>query len=289
MSQTDCINDIFAVVVTYNSLFQGSDTMRSLNLSLQKTNKRLDILIYDNSPINQHAYYDGLTLDRFKITYLSDISNPGVSAAYNTAAKIAKKHDKKWILLLDQDTNFSENIFDAYTGAISAYSHDIKLFVPILKLKDGRIFSPSRYKLKRGFMLKNISPGLHNLKSLSPVNSGMLIDIKAFFEVGGYNEKVRLDFSDFQFIERFKRSFTTLYVVDSVALQDFSDEEINLNSALSRFKIYNECASQIENKSLADHFIYLGITFNRSLKLVGKFRNLSFIKAWYTHYVKRKN
>ncbi|PTB96812.1 hypothetical protein C9994_05720 [Marivirga lumbricoides] len=277
MNQPDCISDIFAVVVTYNSLFHASDTMRSLDLSLQKINKNLDILIYDNSPINQKEYYDKLTLDRFNITYFSDLSNSGVSTAYNEAAKIAKERDKKWVLLLDQDTNFSTNIFEAYFDAIFKNSHEIKLFVPILKLEDGRIFSPSRYKLKRGFMIKNISPGIHSLKSLSPVNSGMLIDIEAFFEVGGYNEKVWLDFSDFQFIERFRKKFKSFCVLDSIGYQDFSNENINFTDALTRFRIYCDCVIHCEKKGLLDRMIYFALTFSRAVSLSLKYKKIDFI------------
>ncbi len=288
MNQSNCLNDIFAVVVTYNSLFDKSDTMQSLDLALQKIDKKLDILIYDNSPKSYKDHYKKNNLDRFNITYFSDTSNSGVSAAYNKGAEVAKKLGKKWVLLLDQDTNFSPNIMEAYCSAISEYAEDIKLFSPVLKLKDGSIFSPCKYKFKRGFMLKDIKSGLHSLKSLSPVNSGMLIDIEAFFAVGGYNVKVWLDFSDFQFIERYKRNFKKFYIIDSIAVQDFSNESVSLGNALSRFKIYCECARQIEKRTFTGYVIYLGITLIRSLKLIIKFRNFSFIKAWYIHFFKKE-
>ncbi len=76
----------------------------------------------------------------------------------------------------------------------------------------------------------------------------MLVKLEAFHEVGGYNEKVKLDFSDFQFIERFRKVYKTFYVIDIICEQDFSDDEISLPTQAKRFRYYCEGARNIEKE-----------------------------------------
>ena len=51
---------------------------------------------------------DGAELDGFRIHYISDPTNPGVSKAYNVGFELARQLNKKWLLLLDQDTVFPD-------------------------------------------------------------------------------------------------------------------------------------------------------------------------------------
>lgn len=67
---------------------------------------------------------------------------------------------------------------------------NIKLFCPILKTKRGVICSPLSYKYHRGFHVKNIVAGEKGLSKLSPINSGMILDVEAALKCGGYNENV---------------------------------------------------------------------------------------------------
>ena len=67
-----------------------------------------------NSPRAQHINtYDGLI-----INYLHDPENSGVSRAYNVGALHAKKNQRQWILLLDQDTTLPDTFLERYGDAI---------------------------------------------------------------------------------------------------------------------------------------------------------------------------
>ena len=103
---------LIAIVVIYNMELAHSKTFQSLNKALKKKNQILDLMVYDNSP-NKQFHSEEFQLESFQVFYVSDINNPGVSKAYNTGFKRAESMGKKWMLLLDQDTDFPENVFDA--------------------------------------------------------------------------------------------------------------------------------------------------------------------------------
>jgi len=264
------VESLLIIVVLYNIPLEESESFRSIRE--MDTGGGINLFVYDNSKRPQTIKaYDGL-----HITYVHDSKNSGVSKAYNEGAEHARKHKKKWVLLLDQDTALPATLLNSYREATEK-NPELKLFVPVLKLKNGKIFSPCTYRFKRGFYLDTIEKGIHSLQKLSPVNSGMLIDVDAFFEVGGYNDQVKLDFSDFQFIERFRKRYSDFYVLDVNCSQDFSDDEVSLASQANRFGYYCEGARNIEKNGLWVWLQYNTVVFLRAARLGLRYKDLRFL------------
>lgn len=282
---SESIESLIGIVVLYNSSIKASKTLTSINESLLKDAVFLDMIVYDNSTHAEMEDGSISTQGQLNIHYFHDPSNPGLGKAYNFAARYAQKLNKHWILLLDQDTSFPEKTIPAYLSAIIDFP-GIKLFAPLLKLSDDSILSPCRYRFKRGFALKQISPGLQSFDKLSPINSGMLIELAAFEMSGGYNEKVKLDFSDFQFIERFKKKHDQFYLLNVTALQDFSNAETNTEKLNARFIYYCEGAKNSENRSYTDRFSYTLIVFLRATRLVWRTKEFIFYKTFMHHYLR---
>ncbi|VEB96365.1 rhamnosyltransferase [Cedecea lapagei] len=272
---------IMPVVVLYKKQISESESINSI-LDSDDKDEIKDFFVYNNSPSEYTVpnKYNGAN-----IHVVNDYKNSGVSKAYNEGLSYARKLGYTHVLLLDQDTTFPKHSIDVYKNAL-AKSPFINLFSPILKTKNEKICSPLRYKCHRGFTVDDFKPGEYSLEHYSPINSGMLINVEAAVNCGGYNEDVYLDFSDFQFIERFKRYNEKFIVVDLVLLQDFSGEETNVSKLLTRFNIYCECAKRCERNGFNDDFIYFMMVFARALKLVVKTRKLTFIKCFYKKYVR---
>jgi rhamnosyltransferase len=272
------VHGILAVVVIYNCRIEESWTLITLNRSLERISEYLDIVVYDNSLnsdlVNGSVFRKGC----FNIHYFHDPSNPGVSKAYNFAASYGELFKKSWLLILDQDTSFPVDTFSKYISAVKN-NFALKLFVPVLKLADGRILSPARYWCKRGFGLKKISFGLHGFNHLSPLNSGMMISLDAFNAVGGYDERVRLDFSDFMFIERFRRKFDLFFVVDVVGVQGFSDESTDVGVLNERFGWYCEGARNCERESVWDWWQYMVVVVVRASMLAIRTGDVRFYRT----------
>lgn len=265
---------ILAVIVLYNQKLFQSNTFNSLI-----KNSDLDLFIYDNSSIAQHEQSE---FENY--VYIHDSANSGLSKAYNVAAKYGREANFEWILLLDQDTTFPENALLKYLDAISE-NPQINLFAPTLLLSDSSIFSPTLYKHRISKIPKIKLVGIVDLTKFSPINSGMLIRIDAFLNVGGYNENVRLDFSDYQFLEKFSEFNKFFFVVDFIGVQSFSNEELNPTKLLNRYIIFCECAVNCEKYSIRDRLDYLYIVTKRTLSLFFKTSDIRIFVLFLKYYL----
>ncbi|WP_407241776.1 glycosyltransferase [Escherichia coli] len=254
---------ILPVIVLYKKKIEECESLFSL-IKMDGILTYIDtIYIHDNSanenqPIKKYG--------TFKVKYYGDGYNHGVSKAYNDACRYAKENGYTWLLLLDQDTQFPENALNEYCCGINSYP-GLPLYVPVLRTKDDIICSPCAYRWHRGFTPRQLKIGVNSLNEFSPINSGMLIRVESFIAAGGYNEKVYLDFSDFQFIERVRIVQDKFCIINLEAKQDFSNDTNDVRSLISRFKIYCECALNCEKKTIIDKIQYASIVFARTSKL----------------------
>ena len=267
------------IIVVYNTALDDSESFRSVKAMTAPGNP-LDVFVYDNSPRPQQLR----EYPNIRITYRHDPENSGVSRAYNSGADHARKAQREWVLLLDQDTTLPPDVLDRYETAVRK-NPGFKLFVPILQLLNGKFFSPCTYRFKRGFYLDTIAPGPHSLYKLSPVNSGILVSLNAFFEVGGYNEKVKLDFSDFQFIERFRKRYADFIVMDVVCQQDFSDDEVSYSGQANRFRYYCEGARNMEKEGIGDWLQYNMVVLLRALRLMVRYGKWKFLQTYFNTFL----
>lgn len=269
------LDSLLIVLVLYKSDLETSESFQSIEACLKTTNSNVDVFIYDNSPqrldLNLNQYNS-------QIHYVWDSNNPGVSKAYNEGFAFAKNDAKKWLLILDQDTEFDSDFLIKYHNA-HANSPDLSLFAPILKLNSGEIYSPCKYKFPRTTILKKINAGITDLKNLSLLNSGMLISTNAFQEAGGYDERLKMDFTDFEFMDRYRKMSTHFFLIDTVGIHGFSGFQDEMEASLVRFDRYCQSFSVMCSirTSLIDKIMLIAIASLRSIKLSLAFRNICFI------------
>ena len=272
---------IVAVFVLYKMRLEDSPSFLSIIDALSFCSSDLLFYVYDNSPNKQYKEDD--FVNQVPIKYKHDEKNSGLSKAYNAGANWAKSQKANWILLFDQDTVFMDNFFERLIFFHDRFS-GVGLYAPILKLSDQSILSPYKYQFHRGFPIKTITSGKHSLKKMGIVNSGMLIRLDNFFEVGGYNEKVPLDFSDFQFIERYRTKFDSFCVTDSIGIQHFSNNEPDVNKLAHRYLHYCIGAHFCNKESIFDRIIYFVIVFLRAISLTKRTRKNKFLTIFYHTY-----
>lgn len=274
------MKDFIAVLVLYKLSLQKSATYLSINRSLKVHRQILDLIVYDNTPeynTNLSSSNTPINIDNVSITYIPDYENSGVSKAYNRAQSIGKSKGKKWLLLLDQDTNFPENTISKYISAVLAYPSDL-LFAPIMIVDQEKIVSPCHFKFMRGFSLRSINTGVNSLKKYSIINSGMCIDNKSFKINDGYNEKIKLDFSDHDFIKRFKTLVGDRFIViDLKVCHQLSSTITNsTDSDFARFDYYLQGAKHISVSLKEKLFLQIN-AFIRACKLSFNHRNFCFM------------
>jgi len=280
----DSVNDVLGVVVLYNCTIEESITLSSIKESLLKNSDFLDVVVYDNSERSEIESGSRFEFGNLKIHYFHDATNPGVSKAYNFGAKYGGGLRKKWLLLLDQDTRFPLDSIEKYISGINL-NPDLKLFAPVLKLVNGDVFSPCKYTLKRGFALKKVTFGITSLQGISVLNSGMMIHLKSFSLVGGYDERVKLDFCDFLFIEKFKKVYSSCFIIDVTCEHDFSDDEKDVEKLNERFGIYCRDAKNCDQESFLDWVQYMIVVFGRASSLVLRTGKMRFYRTMIEDFI----
>lgn len=281
MDLTNCshsLTNILFILVLYKIQLKESEAFTSLSNCLQESTFKVDIFIYDNSP-SAILNIEDILHEKFNIHYFHDKTNPGVSKAYNQGFKLGQELNKQWLLLLDQDTIFPHNALLTYCKALQE-NHKFSLFAPILVSARGNIYSPCNYFLKRGFPIQSIKVGPLRLINKSLLNSGLLINIELFEQVGGYNERLKLDFSDFDFIDRCQKIIDSVFIINTRCIHTLSSHEESLNAALNNFTRYCKGLTVYIQVNF-DGFCLFCITLIRACKLSLKFRSMDFIKVFF--------
>lgn len=281
------IEDLFVVVVVYEIEFSKSSTYVSLENCLKHSNEKLEMLLYDNSIDD---FNSGLVSNFINITYLHDSSNPGVSKAYNTGAKFAKKYEKKYLLFLDQDSVLEEGFLGCVVNTINSNPKD-NIFSPFVYQKQKNILiSPSEYKNFRGRYLKLANDRKYLLlENVSMINSGMVISLNLFSNVGGFNEAIKLDFSDHEFIHRVSKKVNRLVMIPTNLYHSLSIlESGSLKNDLFRFRMYLN-GGAIFSKSINKYAVFLYVSLGRCFFLTVNTRSIGFFKLLFNKILKSVN
>lgn len=266
---------ILVVVVVYNQEINKCDTFRSLLFELS------DVFVYDNSLVS------GLNREIAEErgwTYFHNPENPGLSVAYNTAAQYAKEHHFCWLLICDQDTVFPHGYYN-HCVSYSSSKLEVPLFAPIVMGRES-VISPARSVCHMICKSKETPTGVCYLSKYAVINSGMLINVCAFLQVGGYNENVALDYSDYQFVDRLRQKYKMFYIMPDVCVQNFSNDCHNDEQKLARFKLF--CSSLKNCESVRWHYKvdYFLIVVKRTVSLVFHTKSLRPIRIFYKDYLK---
>lgn len=269
----DARDEILTVLVLYEMKLEDSPAYQSLSLAMERGQKKSPLFVYDNSALAQSPPVTSI----WSVCYYHDPTNPGVSRAYNHASSHAKSHHLKWLLFADQDTSFPENIYECYQQSISTY-RDCHVFAPQLMDKKG-IVSPFQPGAASGKRLKKITPGRKSMNGIQVVNSGLMVDRKIFESVAGYDERLRLDFSDFMFFRKLQLRTQHIVIIDAACKHELSStEKISLRSALGRFKIYLQGSSVMGREESPVAFAFRA--FLRAIKLSVRYRSIRFIGSF---------
>ncbi len=265
------MEELLVVVVLYKQDLFRCDTYRSLLAA-----NPCDVFIYDNSPVSLTA------VEQIPANwhYLHDPSNAGLSVAYNRGAKYAVDHGKKWIMLADQDTAFTEDILPRYLEYIADLP-DAAFFAPVV-MADGKIISPVAIGTLNKQPVRIPEPGFYALSKYFPINSGSLIRLDAFLEAGGYDENVALDFSDYAFSQRMLSVANSFYLTDSICHQNFSDAVENREQKMQRFRLFCRSVRQCRAAGFRQYAYLKYVMLRRVASLCIRQKTLEPLKIYFS-------
>lgn len=256
------MNDLLIIIVLYNVKINQIEYLYDL--------EDFEVLIYDNSNTAQECT---------NYHYFHDSSNPGVSKAYNYGITLAKQLNKKKVLILDQDTKFDKAALDQYERLYAKYGNDY-IYAPIIAGND-KIYSPydelkcrNKFQTSESFAYNE----RYSLKNKAVINSGLMIPVSLAEKLGGFDENIKLDFSDSYFIEKYKWINEFIILVNIKMEHSLSgDEGINKQKELSRFRFYCSGANYFYKKTKNKPRL-LRMLFFRTFKLIIKYKSLGPVK-----------
>jgi GT2 family glycosyltransferase len=221
------------VVVLYKQKPEDSKTFLTLNRSLISQHNDLnniELVLYDNS-LEKYAF-SPLEYEGIHISYVHDPRNLGIATAYNYALKKANQNGSQWLLLLDHDTELTDDyiteIFNIY-----AYPKEVAAIVPKVT-NDQTMISPIYSHSLRPLTEDRPGNGLQE-QPVMAINSGSLIRVDFLNEVGGFNEEFALDYLDhWLFFEIYARG-KKVWVLDVILEHELSVMDYNRVS-LNRYK-----------------------------------------------------
>jgi len=126
-----------------------------------------------------------------KIFYYSFNCNKGIALALNFAASLAIKDGFEFLFTFDQDSNFDNGFFENYIASIN-----------FLDLEKIGIITPFHDMNK--FNSNSNLPETTNL--LTVATSGNLLNLKIFSELGGFLEKLFIDYVDNEYCLRINKN-----------------------------------------------------------------------------------
>lgn len=251
------------VVVLFKQSLEACNAWRTL------LKGERDVYVHDNSPEPM------ADRDRLPAGWLYEHcpENAGLSAAYNKAAAYAADKGIDWLMLVDQDTRFPDGMAKRQR-ALPCNSPGVCMFVPRVRLDDGRYLSPVR-KHHYFTRLSDVPlEGTIRLSDSAVINSGMMVATDAFLDCGGYNEKVFLDFSDFQFIDRFSAVCDEAVVTREECQQSFSGCDDRGERQMSRFCLFCRSVGAFVPRRRYDRIFIRMVILKRAVSLALKNRSL---------------
>jgi GT2 family glycosyltransferase len=245
----------------------------------------IDVLVWDNSPFP-------LETQRlpFPSEYRHAAQNAGVSGAYNGALEIAHDLSYPWMLLLDHDTTLTSDYLlgmEAYSRKLEARP-EIGAIAPFLFDHDQTI-SPVRIRAFGLTFLPHPFSGMHPGK-LYAANSGTLMRVSALKEIGGYDERFWLDYSDIVTFSNLDRKGRRLYVAGDLELQHvISSNDYDGMMSANRYRNFMSAEEAYCDlyRGNGGNFIQTLRLFARAIKQYIKLRNKEFSRITWEYFLAR--
>lgn len=208
---------ILAVIVLYKMLPRDSDTYKTLAESMRQAPRcSVEIMFYDNTPGGQQP--ENLP---HGVRYESEGKNRGIAVAYNRALEIATAEGFDWLLTLDQDTKLPSDFVVKLEDAVSVAKPMAQVGAVVPMISDGgRVVSPNAlsFSLFPKFFPSGFT-GVAEGRTASAVNSASTVRVSALREIGGYDSRFCLDYSDAVMYHRLHKRGYRIYVAGNIQVK----------------------------------------------------------------------
>lgn len=207
------IPKIVVVIVLYQQRFSQSPSFDLLMKAVKE--KKIQLVVYDNSPVKQ---LEPLLKQDKDISYYHDPSNPGLATAYNYALNHAQQNIR-YFVTLDHDSQLTATYFD--TLLTIDWTDELVAAVPLVYAGSNQI-SPVFADRYINRQVEKVERSQLSQRRIMAINSGAVFSIKFLKEIGGFNLDFPLDFLDhwlFWTIYQYKK---TVFILPEKMKHDLS-------------------------------------------------------------------
>lgn len=270
---------IVVVIVLYKTLVE--DSISYLNYCKYKHLLKCDqqLIIFNNSP--------EITVEnKGKAIIVNSTENKHLNIAYNFALKTANESHANWVLLLDSDSQLTEEYFIELSQSLNSnIDRDIVSIIPSLT-QNNKTISPHSNQL----LYLNCKPigvtGVIRTKATA-FNSLSLLRVSFLNDIQGFSSKYPLDMLDYWvYYQVFKRKKSIL-LLDAKIEHDLSVLNFEEKMTEARYK----------NLILAEKIFFRELPFSyqlayrikllmRAAKQYVFFKNKTFSKITINHLIK---
>lgn len=152
------------------------------------------VILVDNTP----EYIDLRCLKKFNVEIIQNLANLGIAAAQNIGIRKAKELLCDYVVFFDQDSDISgkfvEGLLSEYKRLQMIYSHLATLGPRVINKSTGEFYKEADEDV------------LHDAKIVSTlISSGSIIPMRVLDDVGYMEERLFIDYVDFEWAWRAQR------------------------------------------------------------------------------------
>lgn len=217
------------------------------------------LVIIDNSEKENEVLKNEVKETFPHAIYKSLNQNAGIAAALNIACNIAKENNCNWILTMDQDSSFKTNELKSMIDNIPAAQElfkNIGIISPFHVLHEHH-----EVKASHRYTVKNIV-----------MTSGNLLNLNTYTAVGPFEEKLFMDFVDYEYCLRLRKNNYKIV----------QDNFVHLKHSLGDFKIRKIFSQKI---GVSNHNYVRRYYMTRNSLYVG-FKYFTLDKLFFLHVLK---
>lgn len=191
-----------AIVIWYNPDQEAVDNILTYSSLFYK------IFVVDNSKGNNE-----LLLNKMQnCIYIPNLKNEGIAKALNTGCLKAKQEDFDWVMTMDQDSSWDSDQLEKFISLLDTTNDSlIKSYAPVhrnsLRSVAGDIKYKTEQKSNESFIFQD-----------KVMTSGNIINLSAWQEVDGFNEKLFIDEVDHEFCYKLIKKGFKIYEDQTVIM-----------------------------------------------------------------------
>ena len=183
---------IYSLIITY---YPDMSLLCRVISSLEKQVE--GICIIDNGGLNESAL--PMVICELFVKHLEN--NQGLAKATNIGFDFLSTKLVDYVLLSDQDTIYPADYVKSFVDYVNLNgTNSVAAFCPFFYDANSSEYK-SVYVQRKGFV-KRISARPYPIVVFQAIASGFIIDIKKFYEIGGMNEDLFIDYVDFEWCWR---------------------------------------------------------------------------------------